>query len=466
MSDETGNHESMMILSNSYQADFVEMVANALSPARFLLSAPPGSGKTIALVASACALHSKRSDMRCLMIAPKALAGLWVDQLTANAGISAVEMNPQTYRRLQAESGSNINLWANIPCAMASPGFLSIAGRIEEVLEAGWDLVILDEVHQFSQFTKRGEIAKRIWNSPSVKIAVAASSTPEPFEWIAADASTKRVRWSLPEVIGYYGAPGRDVRTVYYETSIPERQITVLIDELVRGMPKDQASQFATGQITRRLGSSMYALEQTLRRLLTVENFGDTDLNDWAPEDLSPEADTGAEANSVRIDRQATEQILALLEEVPSDSKWECCLHLLETHEIGRTKSGIIFTDYADTAEYLEFMARGHGLQTHLLTGALSASERKQAVGEAESVSSLVIATGAIEGTNLAFTDQVIHYDLPWNPRGLLQRMGRVERISSQFKEIIHYFIHEQVGETNPITPILDQLRAIEDEWR
>ncbi len=466
MSEKTGNQASMMILPNSYQADFVEMVANAVSPARFLLSAPPGSGKTIALVASACALHSKRSDMRCLMIAPKALAGLWVDQLTANAGISAVEINPQTYRRLQAESGSDINLWGNIFCAMVSPEFLSIADRIEEVLEAGWDLVILDEAHRFSQFTKRGAIAEKIWNSPSVKIAVAASSTPEPFEWIAADSHTQRVRWSLPEVIRYHGAPQRHVHTVHYETSIPEQQIAVLIDELVRQMPGDQAAQFAAGQILRRLESSMYALEQTLRHLLTVENFGDTDLNDWAPEDLAAEADAGAEANSVRIDRQATEQILAHLEGIPSDSKWECCFHLLETHEIGNTKSGIIFTDYADTAEYLEFMAKARGLHTLLLTGASRNEQRTQTAEEAKNIPSLVVATGVIEGTSLAFTDQVIHYDLPWNPSGLLQRMARVEQVSNQFKEIDHYLIHKQGSAANPVAPLLDKLRAIEEEWK
>lgn len=466
MSEATKKFSTMSMTLSHFQREFVDQITQAIPPARFLLSAPPGAGKTMALVSATSALHTKRSDMRCLMIAPKALAGLWVDQMTVNAGISALEINPQTYRRLQAESGSDVNVWANISCAVASPEFLSIADRIEEVLEAGWDLVILDEAHRFTQFTKQGGIAEKIWSCPAVKIAVAASSTPDAFEWIAAEPGTTRIRWSLPELMKDLGVPERHVQAIQYEPSIPEQHIAVLVDELVRQMSDDKVSKTAAIQILSRMESSLYALEQTLRRLLTVEYFGDTDLCDWTTEELFPENDAIVGANLVRVKRQSIEQILDIFEAYPpSDSKWECCHHLLEVHEIGRTRSGIIFTDYADTAEYLEFMARSRDLKTLLLTGESSVSQMSQAVEKATGSPTLVIATGAIEGVNLAFTDRVLHYDLPSNPERLLQRMGRIERVTNQFKTINHYLIQKQGGDTEMTSRILEKLSAIEKDW-
>jgi superfamily II DNA or RNA helicase len=451
---------------SAYQQELVDQVVGATTPARFFLSSPPGGGKTAAIVATAAALQATREGFRCLTIVPTPLAEMWKEQMIKLAGLEAIVMTPQTYRRLQAETGRDVNVWSTVSCVAASIEFLKADERMEDVLAVNWDLVILDEAHRSTKSTQRGDVAEKIWRSSGVGIAIATTGLPNLPEWIEADSGTKKIHWKFSDFLKHVGAPQRRIHTINFTPSDSERQIATLVDDLVSKMPKDRASQFAASQLLRRLKSSMYALEQTLRRLQTVENFGDTDLNDWSADDIDENNVDTSVANSVRIDHSATEKILELLEGSPSDSKWECCFNLLNDHGIGKTTSGIVFTDYADTAEYLEYMAKSRDLKVFLLTGASTTDQRGNSLQQAKSIPSLLIATRAIEGANLAFTDQVIHYDLPWNPNMLLQRMGRVERVTSQFETINHYHIMEQCAAKDALTSIMDKLRSIEEKWK
>ena len=47
----------------------------------------------------------------------------------------------------------------------------------------------------------------------------------------------------------------------------------------------------------------------------------------------------------------------------------------------------------------------------------------------------IMIATDAGgESINLQFCNQMINYDIPWNPNKLEQRMGRIHRIGQKMK--------------------------------
>ena len=305
-----------------------------------------------------------------------------------------------------------------------------------------------------------------IWSDSRIPIAAAATAVPDLPEWLASHARTTRIHWSLAALVNEGRVPQRRVHTITYTHSLAERQVAARVDDLVRQMPKHQSAQFTAHLLMRRLGSSMYALEQTLRRLLTVETFGNTDLNDWSADDIGEDADKAEVANSAQIDRPAGEQIIALLEAEPSDSKWERCFQLLSSREIGKTSSGIIFTDYADTAEYLEYLAKSRALNVFLLTGASTAERRERALDQARNTPSLLVATGGLEGVDIRFTNQVIHYDLPWNPRHLEQRIGRVERVGSQFETFDHYYLVEQNAAGNTLSRLMEKLHEIEKEWK
>jgi len=118
----------------------------------------------------------------------------------------------------------------------------------------------------------------------------------------------------------------------------------------------------------------------------------------------------------------------------------------------------IIFTAFADTAQYLYgelfgWMNDTHGVHSALVTGAgrnkttlptirtdlasiLTAfSPRSKERGEDfadEGEIDLLIATDCIsEGQNLQDCDFLINYDIHWNPVRIIQRFGRIDRIGS-----------------------------------
>jgi ERCC4-related helicase len=332
------------------------------------------------------------------------------------------------------------------------------------VLSADWDLVLLDEAHRSTDSTQRGEVARDIWNAPGVAIAVATTGLPNNPAWLAEDARTTKVHWKMVDLIGQKVMPQRRIHTLFYTASESERQIVGRIQELI---VQNQQTQFVASLLLRRLNSSMYAFEQTLRELLALETFAVVDLHDWSSDDAEEEADHAVTGRSSGIDRHAGEEILSLLESEPKDSKWECCFQLLSGREIGKSCSGVLFTDYADTAEYLEYLARSRGLNVFLITGMVRPEARQHALHQAGSNPALLIATGTVEGMDFAFTNQVIHYDLPCNPRAFLQCIGRVERVASQFETFDHYYILEQgsaAGEA--LSRLMEKVQAIEQEWK
>lgn len=122
-------------------------------------------------------------------------------------------------------------------------------------------------------------------------------------------------------------------------------------------------------------------------------------------------------------------------------------------------KKAIIFTAFADTANYLykelsKYIKEKYGLNTALVTGSQRFCSEKKIPTDlnviltcfsplskgkeqiyptiTESID-LLIATDCIsEGQNLQDCDYLINYDIHWNPVRIIQRFGRIDRIGSK----------------------------------
>jgi superfamily II DNA or RNA helicase len=124
----------------------------------------------------------------------------------------------------------------------------------------------------------------------------------------------------------------------------------------------------------------------------------------------------------------------------------------------------LIFTQYADTAAYLEanltedvgedeFAAVYSSDKSKLNVVARFAPRanedlRRRVKGPELRV---VVSTDVLsEGLNLQDCDRIINYDLHWNPVRLIQRFGRIDRIGSDHSEIFgHNFLPEKGIERN-----------------
>lgn len=312
--------------------------------------------------------------------------------------------------------------------------------------------------------------------------------------------------------------------------------------------------------LLKRLESSVHSFQLTLQRILfrisktieTISNFEksgkaelrtDADVNDLDYEDQNTEYFT--DWKNIRIDlkdmdyvrwrdslEKDAEIIKNLLEKVEvvkpkHDEKLKTLLNLIankiENPINGDNKKILIFSAFADTAEYLfehvsNFVKENYLLDSALITGT---GEGKSTIKKLSGLNDILtcfspisknrdvlmpnsqknidvlIATDCIsEGQNLQDCDYCINFDIHWNPVRIIQRFGRIDRIGSRNEKIqlvnfwpdlsLDEYINLKVrvetkmkisvmtatGDDNPISPEekgdleyrLQQLKHLQDE--
>jgi hypothetical protein len=156
------------------------------------------------------------------------------------------------------------------------------------------------------------------------------------------------------------------------------------------------------------------------------------------------------------------------------DSKLQELLKVLKNkieHPINcNNKKIIIFTAFADTAQYLfdnvsEYMKQYFDLDTAMVTGSIEGKTTiKKLRSDLNTVLTcfspiskgkhllmpdnpaelnILIATDCIsEGQNLQDCDYLINYDIHWNPVRIIQRFGRIDRIGSRnsFIQLVNFW--------------------------
>lgn len=117
-----------------------------------------------------------------------------------------------------------------------------------------------------------------------------------------------------------------------------------------------------------------------------------------------------------------------------------------------KNKKIIIFTEFIDTAEYLYETIKNESTEKVLLFTSKSRRQEQQKVidnfdanktkNKRENKYNILISTDVLShGVNLHRSNTIINYDIPWNPTKIMQRIGRVQRLGTDFDYInIHNF--------------------------
>jgi superfamily II DNA or RNA helicase/HKD family nuclease len=156
---------------------------------------------------------------------------------------------------------------------------------------------------------------------------------------------------------------------------------------------------------------------------------------------------------------------LAELDLVKNDPKTDCLLRNLKNELKQKPAKGhlkrklVIFSEYLDTVKYLEpILEKNFGKRLLVVSSDLSAQKISQinknfdaSYPEQENDYDILLSSDKIsEGFNLNRAGMVINYDIPWNPVRVIQRVGRINRISKKvFDElyIINFFPTERGSE-------------------
>jgi len=124
-----------------------------------------------------------------------------------------------------------------------------------------------------------------------------------------------------------------------------------------------------------------------------------------------------------------------------ADTKFLCLMQVLKDIQSYSSKT-ILFAFFKDTLFYLENMLTKKGVKTFILHGEVSMADRHQRIHnfkEEKDFCVLLSSRVGSEGIDLQFCDNIINFDLPWNPMELEQRIGRIDRIG-QSSDQIHIY--------------------------
>ncbi len=238
-----------------------------------------------------------------------------------------------------------------------------------------------------------------------------------------------------------------------------------------------QMMNFYLSFLQLRFASSLYAIEETLKRrrrrvVLTLEvqrtqpegadedalaeledsesEYTEDNLDDAAMDALLKDRTTGdLEWEEIRLGTMLDE--LNRMRDTPS--KIQKLLEELDTRKLadGRMGQTVVFTRFLDTLKsirhYLEL--RDRELRVGVYSGEVvtcySPVEERDLTVSREEIRDLFLAgeidlllctDAAAEGLNLQTADLLINFDLGWNPMKVEQRIGRIDRIGQKYREI------------------------------
>ncbi len=241
----------------------------------------------------------------------------------------------------------------------------------------------------------------------------------------------------------------------------------------------------------KRFESSVYAFQQTVSRLISVhETFlaalergivpagedaqkilygSDTDEENDILDALEQVAGRyKAEDFDVDLLRKHMEHDLRLLHRISElvapitpkkDAKLQKLKKILGEETLNEGKR-LIFTQYADTAQYLfenlspedkkgevEVIYSGDKSKTRVVGRFAPKANPDFQFQRGEMEIRILIATDVLaEGLNMQDCDKIVNYDLHWNPVRLIQRFGRIDRIGTEYEKVYGFNFLPEVG--------------------
>lgn len=473
---------------------------------RFLLADEPGTGKTI--MAGLWLRESQRLGFvrRAIIVSPAHLVTKWQFDFERFFGGGL--------RRITADTIREDGLATQHDTWIVSLELAAMNQAVYEAIHpdrAGFDAVIFDEAHRLTPTAVRyHRVGTMLAHNTRQALLMTATPhrgneglfralmhlvDPQVFPSSAeSDGESSHqlrpgplhfLRRMKEEIVDLDGVTKlfnpREARNVAVPLNAGERAYYDEALNLVDRFFPQGAQTLARMVYGKRASSSLHALAETLRRRrerMGGENPGDaahrTDPED-EDEAAQDEARVIAETSvAAREERKAIGDVLRRLDNTVADrsaavSKWPRLMdECLKSHCItpGSGQQVVVFTEYADTADWLIGRFTDTGFSAKQYSGRHTHAERdviraEFAAGEFE----VIISTDAgNEGIDLQTASVLINWDIPWSLVRLEQRMGRIHRIGQREKVWLYNLVATDTREGEAHARLLENLVTAANE--
>ena len=521
---------------------------------RYLLADEVGLGKTIEAGLIVRELKLRGVVQRVLVVAPKGLTAQWASEMQIHFGENFRVILPediQTLRRMSSDRfaaevpngtggvpsfgnrGNSVsNVWTMFPQVIVPMDSVKPVEkrrgwsksdlaeynrqRFDDLVSAGWDLVVVDESHRLGGSTDqvaRFKLGKGLAEASPYLLLLTATphqGKTDAFRRIMSlldaaafpdDESVTRDRIA-PYVIRTekrraIDAEGKALfkprRTMTLPVAWNERHrdqqrlyeaVTTYVQEGYNQAVREKRNYIGFLMILmQRLVTSSTrairtALENRLEALREPEAqmtfFETLEAEEWTDLDGQDQLETlirtrfkalKNEQEEVRVLLNAAKQV----EHAGPDAKAEALLDLLyqlQQEEGEPDLKVLLFTEFVPTQQMLCAFFEERGISTVQINGSMSIDDRLRAQRRFAGDTRILVSTDAGgEGLNLQFCHVVVNYDMPWNPMRIEQRIGRVDRIGQPYVVRAINFAYEDTVEFRVREVLETKLAVILEEF-
>ena len=536
---------------------------------RYLLADEVGLGKTIEAGLVMRELKLRGLVRRILVVSPKGIATQWVAEMQTHFNEQfqlVLGDDIDTLQRLSPLQGSESRVpssgfstqsqepvtsnWRSNPWSLFDQVIVSLdsvkpmdkrrgwtaervaeynRSRFEDLITAGWDLVIVDEAHRLGGSTDqvaRYKLGKGL--AEAAPYVLLLSATPHQgktdafhrlMNLLDDDAFPDMDSVSRDRVAPYVirtekrkaiDADGKPLfkprRTQMAPVAWESRHhLQQLLYEAVTDYVREGYNQ-ALREKKRHIGflmilmqrlvvSSTRAIRTTLERRLAALKDGEqqaslrlAELENGAEGSESPDDEIAelydmdgqelldellkSHVSALQSEGSHVETLLdaaVRCEQAGPDAKAEALIewiYKLQAEENEPDLKVLIFTEFVPTQQMLKEFLEARGISVVTLNGSMAMEERGAAQDAFRKSHRVLVSTDAGgEGLNLQFAHVIINYDIPWNPMRLEQRIGRVDRIGQPKKVRAINFVFEDSVEFRVREVLEQKLSVIFDEF-
>jgi superfamily II DNA or RNA helicase len=462
---------------------------------RYLLADEVDLGKTIEAGLIMQELKLRGKIARVLIVVPRGLVNQWAAEMRTHFNEDFKLLIPGDFPAYRKVIKDN-NIWKHFSQVICPIGSVKpikdrkgwskeqIAEynkeRFEDLISAGWDLIIIDEAHRLGGSTDqiaRYKLGLALSGAAPYLLLLSAiphqgktdafhrlislldqDAFPDMESIIRERVNEYVIRTEKRQAICPDGKPLFKPRKTQLKPIAwgnkhkMQRALYHAVTDYVREgynraiLEKRNYIGFLLLLMQRLVASSTRAIRISLeRRLGTLEDSGEhlpffhgLPIEEWLEFDGQEQFDiiTKCKLEAVKNEYAEVRQLLKFAKECDEESpdvkakgliEW---IYRLQREEKDPELKILVFTEFVATQGMLYNFLTSCGFHVVCLNGSMNMEERELAQRMFADHARILISTDAGgEGLNLQFCHVVINYDIPWNPMRLEQRIGRVDRI-------------------------------------